>query len=90
MYKPFGLLAGVLGGILAGVIFKQVWKLVAGHEDAPEATKEDSTWREVLTAAAIHGAVFAVVKAVVDRAGATGVRRVTGTWPAKPAKGRKK
>lgn len=26
--------------------------------------------------------IFAVAKAAVDRAGATGVRRLTGTWPA--------
>ncbi|MFE7187149.1 DUF4235 domain-containing protein [Streptomyces erythrochromogenes] len=31
--------------------------------------------------AAIQGAIFAVVKASVDRSGAVAVRRLTGTWP---------
>ncbi|WP_369028058.1 DUF4235 domain-containing protein [Nocardia farcinica] len=31
----------------------------------------------------MHGAIFGVVKAAVDRAGATGYQRVTGTWPGK-------
>ena len=36
----------------------------------------------VLAAAAVQGAIFALVRAAVDRAGATGVKRLTGSWPA--------
>jgi predicted metal-dependent enzyme (double-stranded beta helix superfamily) len=82
LYRPLGLGFGMAGGMLAGALFKQVWKLVAGEEDAPNATDEERTWREVLLAAALQGAIFAVVKAAVDRGGAKGVRRLTGTWPA--------
>jgi len=82
LYRPLGLGFGVAGGVLAGLVFKQVWKLLAGEEDAPNATDEDRTWREILLAAALQGAIFAVVKAAVDRGGAKGVRRLTGTWPA--------
>jgi hypothetical protein len=32
-------------------------------------------------AAAVQGAIFGAVKALVDRGGATGWRRLTGTWP---------
>ncbi|MFI9583577.1 DUF4235 domain-containing protein [Streptomyces sp. NPDC052236] len=81
LYKPFGLLFGALGGVLAGAVFKQVWKAVGGEEEAPSATDEERSWREVLPAAALQGAIFAVVKAAVDRGGAAGVRRLTGTWP---------
>jgi hypothetical protein len=81
LYKPFGLLAGVLAGIVAGAIFKRIWALFAGEEDKPDATDEARGWVEVLTAAALEGAVFAGVKAAVERAGATGFARVTGTWP---------
>jgi hypothetical protein len=81
-YKPVGLLLGVGAGLVSGLIFKQIWK-VAGHDDdAPNATDEDRGWPEVLAAAALQGLVFAVVKAAVDRAGATGVRKATGQWPA--------
>jgi hypothetical protein len=82
LYRPLGLGFSVAGGLVAGALFKQVWKLAAGEEDAPKATEEDRTWREVLLAAALQGAIFAVVKAAVDRGGAKGVRRLTGTWPA--------
>jgi hypothetical protein len=82
LYKPVSLSLGVAGGLLAGAIFKQVWKLAAGEDDAPEATNQDYSWPAVLTAAALQGAIFAVVKAAVDRGGATGVKRLTGAWPA--------
>jgi hypothetical protein len=35
----------------------------------------------VLTAAALQGAIFAVVQAAVDRGTAAGTRKLTGTWP---------
>ncbi len=82
LYKPLSLAFGIAGGLLAGALFKQVWKLIADEDEAPEATDEERTWTEVLTAAAIQGAIFAAVKAAVDRGGATGVRHLTGTWPA--------
>ena len=81
LYKPLSLAFGVAGGVLAGIVFKQVWKLVAGEDAAPEATSEDYGWGEVLTAAALQGAIFAVVKAAVDRGGATSVKKLTGEWP---------
>ncbi|HET8660468.1 MAG TPA: DUF4235 domain-containing protein [Micromonosporaceae bacterium] len=81
MYKPVGVALGLAAGALAGVAFKQVWRVVAGEDDAPSATDEGRGWGEILAAAALQGAIFAVVKAAVDRAGAEGVRKVTGTWP---------
>ncbi|MCW6010534.1 DUF4235 domain-containing protein [Micromonospora sp. CPCC 205371] len=82
VYKPVGLLLGVGAGMVAGALFKQVWKMAAGDDDAPNATDEDRGWGEVLAAAALQGAIFAVVKAAVDRGGAAGMRRLTGRWPA--------
>ncbi len=38
-------------------------------------------WREVLLAAALQGAIFAVVKAALDRGAAEGTRQLTGFWP---------
>nr|BFD96131.1 DUF4235 domain-containing protein [Kitasatospora sp. Xyl93] len=80
-YKPVGLVLGALSGMAAGVLFKQAWKALGHDEDAPDATDEARSWREVLLAATLQGAIFAGVKAAVDRTGATAVRRLTGTWP---------
>lgn len=80
-YKPVGMAMGAISGVLAGAVFKQVWKKLGHEEDAPDATDEQRTWREVLTAAVVQGAIFAGVKAAVDRGGATATRRLTGAWP---------
>ena len=69
------------GGLLAGAIFKQAWKLAAHEDDAPKATDARRGWGEVLTAAAIQGAIYALVKAAADRGAATGTRKLTGVWP---------
>ncbi len=71
----------VASGLLAGAVFRQVWKLLAGEEEAPEATDPDRTWKEILLAAALHGAVFAAVKAAVDRGAAQGARKLVQSRP---------
>jgi hypothetical protein len=80
-FKAASLVLSVASGALAGVVFKQVWKLVAGEEDAPEATDPEHSWKEILLAAALQGAVFAVVKAAVDRGAAQGARRLMPSRP---------
>ena len=81
LYKPFGLLFSVLGGIVAGAIFKRIWGAAGNEEEAPKATDATKGWGEVVIAAAAEGAVFGSVKALIDRAGATGFAHVTGSWP---------
>jgi hypothetical protein len=78
LYKPLSLVVGLLGGILARALFKQAWKFVAHEDESPDPTDEDRRWGEVLTAAAMQGAIFAVVKAVTRRGTARAVRTVTG------------
>ncbi len=80
-FKPINLALGIGAGALAGLVFKQVWKLASGDDDAPDAGDEDRGWAEIIAAAALQGAIFAVVKAVVHRGGAVGAKRLTGTWP---------
>ena len=81
LYKPIGMMAGVGAGLIAGAIFKRVWQVVAHEEDAPDAKDKQRSWPEVVAAATVQGAIFAGVKAVVDRAGAEGFARATGVWP---------
>ena len=80
LFKPVDLIAGMVGGLLAGLIFKRVWKLI-GRGDAPKPTDERRGWGEILLAAVLQGAIFALVKAAVNRSAAEGTRRLTGTWP---------
>jgi hypothetical protein len=81
VYRPIGLVGGIAAGMISGALFKQVWKLVAKEEDAPQALQSEYSMREVVLAAAIQGAIFAATKAAIDRAGARGFKQLTGAWP---------
>jgi len=81
LYTPVSLVFSVLGAVAAGAVFKQVWKRVSDEEEAPKALESEYGWKEILPAAALQGAVFALVKAVMQRGGARGFERLTGVWP---------
>ncbi len=83
LYRPIGLVSSIVAGILAGQVFKQVWKRATPGDkpDAPKALESEYRLREILVAAAVQGAIFAFVKALVDRGGAKAFERWTGEWP---------
>lgn len=83
LYRPVGLLSSVVAGVIAGQVFKQVWKHATPGDaaDAPKALESEYGLREVLIAATVQGAIFAVVKALVNRGGASAFERWTGEWP---------
>jgi hypothetical protein len=83
LYRPVGLVSSVVGGVVAGAVFRQVWKRATPGNpgDPPRALESEYTLKEVLAAAAVQGAIFAVVKAAIDRGGARAFQRWTGEWP---------
>jgi hypothetical protein len=80
-YRPVGLLASVAAGAIASAIFKQIWRRMADEDDAPDALQSEYSLPKILLAAAIQGAIFAAVKALIDRGGARGFEKLTGSWP---------
>ncbi|MDO0924548.1 DUF4235 domain-containing protein [Streptomyces sp. TG1A-8] len=87
-YKPVGFVLSWAGGALAGMAFRKAWKIVRHEEDAPDALDPDRGWGEILLAAAVQGAIFAVVRSAVDRTGAKAIARSTGVWPTTDKGGR--
>ncbi|MEJ7634738.1 DUF4235 domain-containing protein [Aeromicrobium sp.] len=83
LYRPVGIVSSIAGGLIASLLFKQVWKRVSAGEDAdpPGPLQSEYSFKEILIAAVFQGAIFAVVKAVIQRQGAKGFERVTGEWP---------
>ena len=84
LYKPIGIVAGILAGLVSSRIFKFIWGKI-DEEEAPKPNTEWATWGKVLTAAALQGMVFKVVRALVDRKMAEGTRYLTGVWPGERA-----
>jgi Protein of unknown function (DUF4235) len=62
--KPVGLAAGAVGG----KVLHSVWRRADHGRDVPEASDTTRSWRAVLLAAVVQGALFAVIHAVIERA----------------------
>jgi hypothetical protein len=87
LYKPFGLILGILAGLLSRKLFTFVWgKLDPDSQEPPEAKTKDTTAAKAVGAAALQAAVFAGVRAGVDRAGARAFEHTTGVWPGEKEK----
>jgi hypothetical protein len=86
LYKPWSILFGVVGGLVASKLFTKIWSLVAEGE-APKPTERDTSWKTLLPAAALEGAIYAGVKAAAQRGSAQAFAHSTGVWPGeKPPK----
>ncbi|MRJ75612.1 DUF4235 domain-containing protein [Aeromicrobium sp. SMF47] len=83
LYRPVGLVSSIVGGLIASMLFKQIWKRVSAGEgaDPPGPLESEYDFKEILVAAVLQGAIYAVVKAVIQRQGAKGFERATGEWP---------
>ncbi|TVZ96097.1 DUF4235 domain-containing protein [Streptomyces sp. BK340] len=88
VYQPLGFVLSWAGGALAGIAFRKAWMAIRHEEDAPDALDQDRGWGEILLAAAVQGAIFAVVRSAVDRGGAKAIERSTGAWPVTDKGGR--
>jgi uncharacterized membrane protein len=81
LHKAVTILVSVLIGKVTGALFTKVWQATAHEDEVPKATDAQRRWGEVLLAAALEGMVIALVKAVVNRATAEGMHKLTGVWP---------
>ena len=80
MFKPFSIASGLVAGLLARRIFGLVWGLV-DDEEPPKAEHADvPAWKLVL-ALTLEGALFALVRGLVDHGARHAFTRITGEWP---------
>jgi hypothetical protein len=83
LYRPWGLIGSLVGGLVAGQIVGLIWKqLIPGEQDdPPKPLDSEYRLRQILLAALVQGAIFSVVRALIDRGGARLFERATGEWP---------
>lgn len=82
-YRAAGLVSGMIGGLIAAHGYRQLWKHVAGNDlqEAPKALSTDYSLKEIFISTAVQGAIYALVKVIIDRGGARLFERITGEWP---------
>ena len=82
LYLPLSMATSVGGGLLAGAVFTQIWKRIDEPNLEPPDPKDlERSTAKALTAAALQGLVFGLVRAAVDRAGAKGYRALAHESP---------
>jgi hypothetical protein len=80
LFIPFSIVAGILSGLLGRKLFEQVWGLI-DKEEPPHPTHREASWGKLLAALAIEGAIFRMVRGLVDRGSRSGFAHMTGVWP---------
>jgi hypothetical protein len=80
LFVPIGVLAGLAAGFAAQKGFERIWAVI-DDEDAPEVEDREVSYPKLIAALALEGAIFRLVKGMVDRGARSGFASVTGTWP---------
>ena len=79
-FMPIGIAAGLVAGQLSKKIFDAIWGLI-DDEEAPRPKHREIAFLKLIPALVVEGALFRVVRGLVDHGTRHGFARVTGTWP---------
>jgi hypothetical protein len=80
LFAPIGILAGLAAGFAAQKGFEKVWAIF-DDEEAPEAEDREVSYPKLAVALILEGAIFRLVKGMVDRGARLGFASLTGSWP---------
>ncbi len=80
LFIPFSVGAGLLAGLIGGKLFQALWGLI-DDEEAPEPAHREVSWQRLSVALAIEGAIFRVIRGIVDHSSRIAYERFTGRWP---------
>jgi hypothetical protein len=80
LFIPIGILSGLAAGFAAQKAFERIWAAF-DEEDPPEPEDREVSYPKLAAALVIEGAIFRLVKGMVDRGARLGFASVTGSWP---------
>lgn len=80
LFTPIGILAGLAAGFAAQKGFERIWAII-DEEEAPEVENREVSYPKLAVALLLEGAIFRLVKGMVDRGARIGFASITGSWP---------
>jgi hypothetical protein len=80
LFLPISIGSGILAGLLSRKTFDLVWGAV-DDKQPPQAEHRHVGIPKLVLALSIEGAVFRLVKGLVDHASRKGFASLTGIWP---------
>jgi hypothetical protein len=84
LFLPISVLGGLAAGQLSKKVFDFVWSRF-DDEDAPRPKHREINLPKLAVALVIEGALFRVVKGLVDHGSRQGFAKATGAWPGEEA-----
>ena len=80
VFAPIGIVAGLLAGMAAQKAFERLWAVI-DDEEPPAPDNRDVSIPKLVAALLVEGAIFRLVKGLVDRGTRSGFASLTGSWP---------
>jgi Protein of unknown function (DUF4235) len=80
IFAPISIVLGLIAGSFGKKIFEQIWGLVDDQEP-PKPEHREFSWPKLIAALVVEGAIFRLVKGLVDHATRTSFAKMTGAWP---------
>lgn len=80
VFAPLGILAGLAAGFAAQKGFDLIWARI-DDEEQPEPDDREVSYPKLATALILEGAIFRLVKGMVDHGVRRGFASATGRWP---------
>jgi hypothetical protein len=80
MFLPVSIGSGLLAGLIGKKMFQLIWGAI-DDEEAPKAEHRYISVPKLVAALAIEGALFALIKGLVDHGSRHAFARATGAWP---------
>jgi hypothetical protein len=80
VYLPFGIVLSLVAGQISKKLFDLIWGQVEDQE-APRPKHREIDLRKLALALLIEGALFRIVRGVVDHYARRGFAGLTGSWP---------
>jgi hypothetical protein len=80
VFAPIGIIAGLLAGMAAQKAFERLWAVI-DDEEPPAPDNRDVSIPKLVAALLVEGAIFRLVKGLVDRGTRSGFASLTGSWP---------
>lgn len=80
LFRPMGMIAGLIAGMVARKVFEKSWGAIS-DEEPPSPEQESLEMKRLIAALLLEGAVFMLIRGLVDHGARVAFRNYTGAWP---------
>lgn len=84
IFTPISIVLGLVAGMIGKKLFERIWGLV-DDEEPPRPEHREFPWPKLVGALLVEGAIFRLLKGLVDHWTRRSFARLTGSWPGEEA-----